>query len=464
MPFVAQIDQIRWFAGRDVEAQKNKMKQVDESFAIRLLDRIMANGNPLNAAATQLQAICDQARLVVTNAPVQHPFQLGQQSLWDGYQPNDPDDKASNHIRALAQIHVISQNAVINPLALGDALFALADRFAESQVGGAIGDMRAFMATLQNAQAFSKTTNRIRIKRRDILSPIPPVGITQWYLPADDVLGTIDRMLGYYETGDISGSATNELTMLALAATVHGQNQIADLNAIKDEIVAMMQDGRALAVVAGMVAQLHHSMPEAMMALNLMPRQLRHAGPRITQIYSPFLTNIAFDSIANIYADWQQARWTVLGGQGQRPQNGGRALFILQDIFQMPNAPSDQNEVAMIVPFTYAIGQENPDSINPLIFGVGFYNGVVGQINTANPGPAITLEKLSREVFRMLFPGEFDPALPAQVLGGTIQARVQRGMQLAGHPFANADRYSQLIAPFLDRAEYGQVQAAQIAN
>ncbi|MCY1128653.1 hypothetical protein OU426_17480 [Frigidibacter sp. RF13] len=464
MTFVAQVDQVQWFVGPQVEAQKSKVKQVDEAYCIRLLDLALSQGGPLDRHARLAQRLCDEARRIVAGQQIEHPITFSGESVWTGYRADDPLDGASNNIRMLAELRLLRENTVINPLGFGDILRAFADRFGEAPDSPHTTPIKALLRSLQNRQAFNKTTNRIRIKRRDILNPIPPVGITQWYLPNDDVLGTIDRALGYYETGDISGSATDALGVLAMLDSIDEHGAIGAVDTIRDRIVALMNDGRAFAAFAGMVAQLHHSMPETMMALNLMPRRLRAHGPLIAQIYSPFLTNANLEQIAGVYGQWQQARWNALGGANVRPDGEMRALFVLQDIFQMPNIPREENEIAIVVPFRFEHGGQQPDSTNPVIFGEPFYNVVVAQLNTANPGPAITLQKLSKAIFQLIFPGNFNPAVVAPRFPPSVQARVEAAMQLPRNALVDADSYERLVAPFLGLAGYGRVEPAEIAN
>ncbi|QBF31190.1 hypothetical protein CFI11_08150 [Thalassococcus sp. S3] len=417
---------------------------------MQILQNSLRATGPLEQVARNVQRIANQARSVVAGDPVAAPITTGGTSIWQGYVPNGNDDFSVN-VRIISGLNLMRGDAVINPLAFGDFGRAFADmatHVPQNENPGfyAIGQL---VKSLQNAQAFNPTTNRIRVKRRDILDQVPGVGITQWYLPSDDVLGTMDRLLGYYETGDISGTTTDTLAVLGMMQTLGANTEIGPVGPIKVQIATMVNNGLAFVSFAGMVIQMHHSMPECMMAINLMPRDLGDGAPVINQIYSPLLSNANLGEIATTYMAWQQARYTSLGGIGPYPPNGMRMLIVIQDIFQMPNRASAMNEVACIIPFTYANMTNSPN-----VFGQWFYNATVELLNDANPGPAITLEKLSNRIFSLWFSGQFNTAIQ---LASVVPA-VQHGMALpAGTPAPGAD-YQGIVAPFDPAAEYGKVE------
>ncbi|WP_299593314.1 hypothetical protein [uncultured Tateyamaria sp.] len=455
MPLVPDTEHIAWYTGDEVEAQKSLLRQTDATFLMQILQLSLKLGGPLHNVALAVQKICDQARQVVAGDIPLDPFTTELTSIWIGYDEEETAEFSAN-VRLIAGLNLMKDASVINPLALGDFCRAFADLAtsvpAEKNAGlHAIGGL---IKSLQNKQAFDTTTNRIRIKRRDILEQVPGVGITQWYLPSDDVLGTIDRLLGYYETGDISGTTTDGLAVLATLQTLNVY-ALGNPVAIKPKIATLVNNGLAFNSFAGMVIQMHHSLPECMMAINLMPRNLGGVGGAISQIYSPLLTNTfpADPGINAIYTSWQQARYTALGGDGARGENM-RMLIVLQDIFQMPKMASASNEVALVMPFTFA------DMTNsPSVFGEAFYNKTVTELNTSNPGPAITLEKLSKPIFTLWFVIEFNPAINKQPY---VSQSVQRGMTLPVGTPPDVANYNELVAPFLEQADYGRVKAAEV--
>lgn len=453
MPLVPDPNHIKWFTGDDVEAQKSLLRQTDATFLMQILQRSLEKNGPLNQPANAVQFISDQARQIVAAQQPQHPIKAGDTSIWQGYNPNGNDEFSTN-VRLIAGLNVMQVDTLVNPLALGDFCRAFADMATSvpQDVNGAFHSIGQLIKSLQNKQAFTKTTNRIRVKRRDILEQVPGVGITQWYLPSDDVLGTIDRLLGYYETGDISGTTTDSLAVLATLQTLRDY-KFGGVDAIKVKIAALINNGLAFNSFAGMVIQMHHSLPECMMAINLMPRNLGVDDSQINQIYSPLLTNTGLGMISETYAAWQQARFTALGGgEGDRDANAMRMLIVLQDIFQMPNRASASNEVALVLPITFE-GMTNEAKV----FGDTFYNGTVSELNTANPGPAITLQKLSNAIFKLWFGEGFNAAGENQV-----SARIQRGMALPNNtPPADAD-YIGLVKPFITQNDYGEVKAAVV--
>lgn len=462
MPLVPNPAAIEWVTGSAVDAQKAMIRETDSMNLMKLLLRAFSQGGPLEQTALNIQVICDQARVIVQGGVPANPVMVGPDMLWRGYDDavaiGAPGYFFTQNVRALADIRVMQNQTLVNALAIGDFCRSFADLITSAGATCAAGlqPFKVLIQSLQNPEAFNKTTNRTRVKRRDILDQVAPVGTTQWYLPPDDVLGTIDRLLGYYETGDISGTTTDSLAVLAILHELVAAGPALDfpaVPAVEARIVAMVNNGLAFCSFAGMVIQMHHSLPECMMAINLMPRTI--GGNNIVQIYSPLLTNTGLNDIGVIYADWQQARFSALGGAGQIPANTQRMLVVVQDIFQMPNRATDVNEVAFIIPLTYA-GMTN----NATVFGVDFYNNVVATLNTSNPGPAITLEKLSASVFNMWFGPVFNPAVADPPFTRHVVDAVQKGMELPDGTIALPALYRDLTTPFIGPAVYGHVQPA----
>lgn len=461
MPLVPQPENARWLTGDTVEGVKGLIRETDATYLMKILLRAFGENGPMVAVGATLQTLCDQARSTVAQQNINAPLTVGGDSIWLGYNPDGHGEFELN-IRLLATLHVRYNNTLTNPLAIGDVCRACADMISAApnhpNTAPGLAPIAQLFHDLQNAQAFNKTTNRVRVKRRDILDQMPGVGGTQWYLPPEDVLGNIDRLLGYYETGDISGTTTDGLGVLAMLSTVNVA-AIGTLDQIKQQLAAMVNNGLAFTSFAGMVVQMHHSLPECMMAINLMPRDLGVDDSAITQIYSPFLTNTGLGDINNVYNEWRQARYTALGGADQVPANVTQMLIVVQDIFQMPNRATAAHEVALILPVT---AQDMTN--NAYVFGSNFYNRIVAALNTANPGPAITLEKLSSAVFDQWFGPDFDPAIANPQFGPGVVESVQRGMALPANLLQNADHYRQIAAPFVGQAAYGQVEPAQVGN
>ena len=470
MPFQVNNPAVHWLVGNQVEGTKALLRQTDTSFLMEILRQSLRDGGALHAMARMAQRVCTEAHATVMGTPIASPISAGGQSIWTWYDNAGTDEYCIN-VRILASLVIMRDGDLVNSLAFGDFCRAFADLIGEVNAGQnqTLADISTFMRALQNQEAFSKTTNRVRVKRRDILDQMPGVGGTQWYIPPDDVLGTIDRALGYYEMGDISGTTTDSVGAIAVLSAIQG-NDIGSLNAIKASVASLVNTGLAFAVFASMVIQQHHSLPECMMALNLMPRDLgvdepgQQAQGLINQVYSPYLTNANFvglNALNDLYAKWQQGRFAALGG-GARGAQDGRMLLVMQDIFQMPAYASDRNEVAMIVPFTYDPALATNDGS---LSGLPFYNQIVGLLNTANPGPAITLEKVSKAVADSLFGhGAFNPVTVPIQPGDSIQARVKKGMALPAGVVDAALNYNELIAPFVPVSQYSKIQSANFHN
>lgn len=456
MALVPAPENIKWFTGEEVEAQKSLLRQTDATYLMQILKLSLTADGPLHDVVKNMQRVCEQARKTVAKEKVDNAFTTADIPIWEGY--SDDLNDFSINVRLIAGMNLMRDGTVINPLALGDFCRAFADMATSVKEGTNKGlyAIGLLIRQMQNPQAFNKTTNRIRIKRRDILEQVPGVGITQWYLPSDDVLGTIDRLLGYYETGDISGTTTDGLVVLAALQTLDPGPEFGSVDKIKPRIAELINNGLAFNSFAGMVIQMHHSLPECMMAINLMPRYLGVPDSQIKQIYSPLLSNTGLNEIKTTYKAWQQARYSVLGKDGDaRPDNAMRMLIVLQDIFQMPNHATDLNEVAFIMPFEFTDMTNNIE-----VFGSAFYNTVVHELNTSNPGPAITLEKLSDAIFHLWFADRFN----AGIDNAKVPLCVQKGMALPqGTPPADAD-YDALVAPFLAKAAYGQVLSADVED
>ena len=465
MPFNPDNDRVKWLVGKEVEATKTLLRQTDAAFLLDILRKSLGPEGSLNDLARHAQRICDEALATVERRALDNPISSGGVPIWSWYNPAAQNDYSIS-VRILASLKLLHNNELINPLAFGDFCRAFADMLSDVPQGANAGlnDIALFAKSLQNKEAFSKTTNRVRVKRRDILNQMPGVGGTHWYLPSNDVLGAMDRLLGYYETADISGSTTDSLAAMGVVRSVQ-DSKVGSLEQVKKQVAMLVNRGLGFVSFAAMAIQMHHSLPECMMAINLMPRDFGLDEPfRIYQVYSPFLTNHNFaglNELDNIYLKWQQARFTALHGDGDRDARLGRMLLVFQDIFQMPNRAADVNEVGAIVPFKYTPEESTND---PTCFGLDFYNAVVAEMNESNPGPAITLEKLSVHATNLWFQDSvFNPSIPEDQ-SEPVRRCIEKGMVVPSEEVEHVDNFAGLVSPFLLGGLYGRIEPATIHN
>lgn len=395
-------DNCQWITGTDVELYKGRIRQVDAHYCSLFTAKFMEWGKA-NAVIKQMKDPTDPIDSVIKYAQEKSGFSDCQSLL--------------KQQEALSKLVVYAEN----PLSVGDFFSYLADFLASwysihvrgneehtgekwSQILKGIG---GWQAQFKDNQAFWKQTNRIRVKRDDFRTGYPSLGMVKFYLPPDDVLGCIDRLLGYYEMADISGTTPGAVIAYRLLTDlchedygIIAKDKITEtaevLNNFKSNLISDITTGRAFVSVAAMIAQMHHSVPEVMMALNLIPREARvpeqENQDQEQVIYSPFLNNRKFfsDNYKGLIQEWLKSRATSLGYSGEG-NNVGRALLIFQDIFQMPDKPDDANEIGLIVEYTI------PENHNPTPneFGDLFYNQFVNLLNGTWRGPAIPLEQVS---------------------------------------------------------------------
>lgn len=476
MAFTPDTADVKWLVGAEVDEARSVMREVDTSHLIAILYELFDNGGAMHAIGKHAQAIADQARDVVAGRQIARPLKIGNPAtnVFDFYnapppqQGPDPFGKAKEMVRGLATVNLYHGDRIINPLAIGDFTRFFGDIFNElpGTATQPFQDLKNLLRSLQNPVAFNKSTNRVRVHRRDIFQQGPGVGLVQWYLPPDDVLGAMDRMLGYYETADISGSTTDSLAALAMVATiVETQNAltIGTLDQIKLAAVEMINDGRAFGSFASIVAQMHHSLPESMMAINLIPpaalTQSVNNVP-VAKLYSPYLTNSDFARITALYRSWREARNLTLKITQPRA-NYVYALFVLQDVYQMPNRPALSEEVGLIVGLSLAGNAATDNDMNSNIFGANAYNAFVAGLNAPGPGPAPSLQRLSNRILpgatasAPLFEGTFNPALGNKAVA--VRAAVTKGMGLGQPVLAQANTLADIVRPFIEVTEYGVV-------
>jgi hypothetical protein len=488
MGFVADVNEVKWLVGPQVDDARRVMREVDSYFLVRILDHLFAQGGAMHGIGKRAQKICDQARAVIAQQPIAQPLRAGANQPYDVFdiyniappqQGEDPYAPAKAQIRRLATINIYSGDTLLSPLAIGDFSSAFADMLgalpgqnANPAPNAHLIELKTLLGSLQDPVAFNRLTNRSRVFRRNIFEQGPDVGLVNWYLPPEDVLGAMDRMLGYYETADISGSTTDALGALAmLSTTVENPHfmQIGTADQIRHSIVEMINNGRAFASFATIVAQQHHSLPESMMAINLIPPVALHQQANqnaIDRFYSPYLTNSDFAAFAAIYTDWKAARASTLKISNIAP-NVAYTLFVLQDVYQMPNKPELRHEVGLIVGLSLVGTARADNDLNPNIFGRNAYNAFVGGLNTPGPGPAPSLQRLSARILpgaaaaAPLINGAFNPLLAGRA--ADVRTAVTKGMMLPPGVLQNAANYIELIEPFVGSPIYGVVQTVAAA-
>lgn len=477
---------------------KAVQRQIDQHYGMEILNGLISPGinggaqGPLHMAARKAQEFIWQAQQTITGGAVAHPFNIPTHgtdtepvlpTIWAANSA-DPDQrkalaKAKQAIVNISRIAILTPydpanpgrpQPVVNALALGDFLRLFADMLESlpADLLGSLANYAALSSSLKNPSAFNKTTNRIRYFVGDPVDQVPNVGITQWHLPSEDVMGVIDRMFGYYEAGDISGSTTDAITTLAMFTAVGGPNQFPNIDDTRTEISVLINSGFALGAILGMVVQMHHSLPETMMAINLIPRASLGAGNPINVVYNPFLTNTSFQHVP-LFDEWRRARVRGFGGNVTDVGNG-RMMLVFQDVYQMPDRPDPKDEIGLILPFTYAVNHGfAADENQPTIFGYQFYNEVVETLNEGGPGPAIALALLLRNVPHATFlNGQLNPALPDNP--DAFVALVRAGMKVpsSAYPKApGAEHYTvanlhALEAPFVPGGAYYEIEEAAI--
>jgi hypothetical protein len=482
MAFRADTADIKWLVGADVDQARATMREIDQNYLMQILTHFFGRDRPMYTIGTAMQAICDEARAVVggNNAFVPkisfgapHPapifgFYADQHKVGPHY------EEARKFAKILAKTNIYFNGNLINPLGIGDVNTFFVDMISSLKKANeaSVTPIANFFASLQNTTAFNKGTNRFRVHRRNILEQGPNIGLVNWYLPPDDVLGAMDRMLGYYETADISASTTDalgNLAMLSTAVLTEQTRTIGPIDAAKPAVTNMINDGRAFAAFATIVAQMHHSLPESMMALNLIPPasvRVNDQSPTINRYYSPYLTNSPFAELGDLYTAWQTARSVGIKAQGKK-DNYVYALFILQDVYQMPDRPTLEREVGFVIGLSMAENAATANDFVSSIFGPNAYNAFASGLNTPGPGPAPTLQRLSYRIMSNesnapLFDGVFNPSLGAQPQRDRIADVVTKAMLLDPDNLANAANYRELIRPFVDQAAYGQVGLIEV--
>lgn len=429
----------RWISGSEVDGLKSTMRQVDTQFCMQILGEAPIPWATMQAIRNQLAGATGGVFPTLiryaenpTYPATPHPFTGPAQKNYFTTVENINATCASflRSRMGIVNLPVSEQNL----LSSGDFTFAFSDFLVECNNlmalptfptdNGTVTAWRAglrelcrILAALPNRQAFNKLTNRVRIKRWNVLNGYPSLGITNWQLPADDVLGAIDRLLGYYETADISGSTPNAIFaycfMDKFCNDRTGVNDIltqGEIDVFPATLNQAVWFGTGLAAMAPMVAQMHHSLPECMMAINLMPRDIRvdPGNDRREMIYSPYLTNANFTHprYNEIVEQWRITRSTLFG-QRDHYADQARSIILLQDIYQMSNVPNPKNEIGIIMAYEIDARSEP----NRYDFGDSFYNAVVDDLNTPWRGPAIPLEQLSC-ILHWRFRGANDIAVP----------------------------------------------------
>lgn len=408
MAYKIDTSSVIWLVGGQVEAAKAAMRQIDTQYCIKILedDQLIT---------LKKWALMEYIRTCLANVTISPNDKINNNDLSqslltilnlirESYNNNNKRMELHNNLeRELNNLNNFSVSPS-NVLSVGDFTRAFADIIDHAAAlvpeGGQrnnniLVQINAIRRALQDNNAFNKKTNRIRVKRWDVNNRLPSLGINNWRLPPEDVLGAIDRLYGYYECGDISGSTTDAVfshSVLDCCTAQQGDFTVVNL---KKAINTFIKGGNGMVALAPIVAQMHHSLPECMMALNLMPEIHSNNGDNGYIDYSPFLTHVLqFEDnkqIAKHMREWRRAR-TIAFNSSQYDLKKGhfRTLIVLQDIYQMANAPDSKNEVAITFSFTY--GSTNS---SPFDFYKGFYNEIVSILKTNPFGPAIPLCKLA---------------------------------------------------------------------
>ncbi|WP_299085489.1 hypothetical protein [uncultured Ruegeria sp.] len=471
MSFPAKNNLSQWRVGTDFGATRAAIRQIDSVYLGRILDTTFKQSGSLFTVGKTMQDICTEAANVVAQVDANDVNNFGEykfandSSLWAGW---DNDGRGGSkpvleQMRGLARLRIYRGDTLENPLAIGDFLRFFADLFEayKHTTGDAGKALSQWLETLQNPAAFNKTTNRIRVRRRDILEQWPDVGAAHWYLPPEDVLGAIDRLFGYYEVGDISGSTTDALGALAILMTCDSK-KLGTADAAKPKVVTLANDGRAFCAFAGMVIQMHHSLPETMMAINLIPPASLPDNPKISRIYSPMLTNADLAEINADYTAWQLARNIALAPPAGPEAETAYTLISLQDVYQMPNAPSESHEFGVVAAFDISGGAIANNNNNSAIFGAGFYNAIVTGLMNPGPGPAITLERLSRSVLaggpQQVILSNFNPPIAPDRIKTSVVKAISGGMNIKEAALGGVTNYVNATQLFIDPL-YGAIDA-----
>lgn len=239
----------------------------------------------------------------------------------------------------------------------------------------------------------------------------------------------------------------------------------ADVDHLPAAAAAQLTSGSAMGGFLGMIPQLHHSLPETMMALNLVPNAALNTALAQRTFYTPFLanTNAGLDPY---FADWRAARFSAFSRHlpqamplPANPENRGVMMLIAQDQFQMPGAQSADHEIGMLVPYLLVDvpGHPNEDQINSNahLFGCDFYNQIVQALVTGYAGPAFPLFRMAQNFLAQVF--NYTPQLPDGNRRAQFNEMISRGMNLPIDRIAACANFGEISALFSPNNPQGGV-------